>query len=177
MKNAQKGFSGLAVIIIVAVVILVAGVIIAGKITKKDSSDSLSADGSKPLEKLFNKKSIMKKAKESKEKVAEDAQKNGYPAVWQENNLPVYNNGLLQRVRKVGGITMVTIETDDSLEKVTEFYKEKMLALGYALKQDTTNKFISMLVFNKEGGKGKLTVQASVLRDTKKVKIQLDFVK
>jgi hypothetical protein len=176
-KNIQSGFSNVAIIAIVVGVVVVAGIVITGKMVTKKIADKTSViNSTRQLEKQSDKKNVQKTEGTKKEQVNQ-ALNESYPAVWKTAHLPEYNNGLLQRVRNVGGITMITIETDDPLPTVVKFYKEKLSTLGYTLKQDTTNDFISILVFNKESSGEKLTVRASVMKKTGKIKIQLDFTK
>ncbi len=123
----------------------------------------------------MTKEQIMKMAQESKDKQAKKAQVAGYPSVWTAENLPQYPNAELRRVRDVVGTTMITLETEDSVRDVAEYYKTEMQKLGYSNERNITNDFVSMLGYKK--GSATLSINATKQKKTGKTKIQLDFKK
>ena len=131
--------------------------------------------GSKKQSGQLDKEQIMKMAQESKEKQAKKAQAAGYPSVWTAENLPQYPNAELRRVREVMGTTMVTLETEDSVRDVAEYYKTEMQKLGYSNERNITNDFVSMLSYKKDDAT--LSINATHQKKSGKTKIQLDFKK
>ena len=118
-----------------------------------------------------NKEGIIEKAKESRGKRAEEAQKNGYPEIWINANLPEYPNGKLTKVRASMG--QITLETNDDLNVVKEFFDKEMKNREFVTEQEASSPMVVTTFYKKE--KETLHMQAIKNEKQKITKIILAY--
>ena len=140
--------------------LVVLGLIIAGIVLFGGSSKS-------------GKATIEQKVAESRENRAEKAKADGYPQAWQDAGLPQYSDAELTKTRVLGKRVMISLESNKSIQEVTDYYKKEMKSLGFKSDREISNPMISILSYGR--GSEIVAVQVTSMKGADAVQIQLTY--
>ncbi len=120
-----------------------------------------------------NESTIRPIVEQSRQERAESAQQNGYPSVWDTDDLPKYPNGELKKVRDEMG--QATIWTNDSPAIVKSYFDTEMTNRGFTSSREVVNDLVVFKTYKK--GPANFTLQATVLKDEEVTKVLMMYNK